>query len=55
MRYRKISQQTAISHLKIMKNYNLIEDVSDSKSYKVIDPKLVYLIKNNIKNFSFIK
>lgn len=47
MRVRKIAQQTAISHLKTMKNYNLIQDITDTRNYKVVDPKILYLIKNN--------
>lgn len=49
----KFSTQSANSYIKIMKDYGLICDneqiVSVPKEYIVIDPKLVYLIDNSIK------
>lgn len=48
----KVIANTANSHIKIMKDYGLIEDekhsVSRTKKFIVIDPKLVYLIDKEV-------
>lgn len=49
----KFSTQSANSYIKIMKDYGLIIDndqiVGGTKEFIVIDPKIVYLINNNVK------
>ncbi|KNY30533.1 P-loop ATPase, Sll1717 family [Pseudobacteroides cellulosolvens] len=49
----KFSTQSANNYIKIMKDYGLIIDndqvVGGAKEFIVIDPKIVFLIKNNIK------
>lgn len=48
----KVIANTANSHIKIMKDYGLIEDekqtISKTKKYIVTDPKLIYLIENQV-------
>ena len=49
----KVSQTAAISYIKIMKNYGLIEEIENIENirqhkYKIIDPKMIYLINESI-------
>lgn len=48
----KISSQAANSKIRIMLSYGIIEDVtvgSRAKQYQVVEPRIEYLIKNNMR------
>lgn len=44
----KVSAPTANSYIKIMSDYNFIKMTDEQYVYAIIDPKIVYLIENNI-------
>lgn len=48
----KVSPNKANSHIKIMKDYGLIVDerdnISRTKKFVVIDPKLIHLMNNEV-------
>jgi Cdc6-like AAA superfamily ATPase len=44
----KVSPPTANSYIKIMSDFNFIRMTEEQYVYDVIDPKLIYLINNNI-------
>lgn len=51
----KISSNAANSYIKIMKDYSLIDetdtiDSSRKRKYAIVDPKIQFMINNNIKN-----
>ncbi len=54
----KVSQQTAISYLKIMKNYGLVIELDErdglAKKYEVSDPKIKYIIRRGFKSLDEI-
>lgn len=56
IRLRKISHTTAMSHIRIMKNYNLIEESNETpdkiKYFKIKDPKILFLINNNVQKLT---
>lgn len=49
----KVSSQSGINWIKNMQDYALVEEIdnsgSNTKKYRVIDKKLVYLIKNDLR------
>lgn len=44
----KVSAPTANSYIKIMSDYNFIKMTDEQYVYQVIDPKIAYLIENNV-------
>jgi len=53
----KYSQQSAISYIKIYKDYGLVRDEGNivsggTKGFEVVDPKLIYLVNSGIKSIS---
>lgn len=51
----KFSQQSAITYIKIYKEYGRIKEIEFSggtKEYEIIDPKVLYLISENIRSLN---
>lgn len=53
----KFSQQSAISYIKIYKDYGLVKDEDNiagggPKDFEIVDPKIIYLIKSGIKSMN---
>lgn len=52
MRVLKLAHQASSSHIKIMKNYGIVKEKDDTpgmeKEYIVSDPKITFIINNNI-------